>query len=140
MRIRVTGLLMVLLLGASPGCISLSDPMGWRNALKNSQLTYTQSIRWGNLEKAGEFVDPELREEFLQVATAFANIRITDYEIGSIHYTSSSEATVNVTYRAYARSTYLDRVIRETQEWRRTSIGGQWRVRPTIQKLVAGIK
>ena len=119
---------------------SSSDPLGWRDALKNSQRTYTQSIRWGNLEKAGEFVDPELREGFFEIATAFANIRITDYEIGSIQYTSSSAATVNVTYRAYALGTYLDRVIRETQEWRRASIGGQWWVQPTIQKLVAGIK
>ena len=140
MRLHVLSLLMVLLLSASLGCINLSDPMGWRSALKNSQLTYTQSIRGGNLEKAREFVDPELRQAFLDVADSFAKVRVTDYDIGSIQYASSSEATVNVTYRAYALGTYLDRVIRETQEWRRASVGGQWWVRPTLQNLVAGVE
>ena len=137
MHLRVVALLIALLLTAAAGC--LSDPMGWRHALKNSQLTYTQSIRWGNIQRASEFVDPELREAFLESADAFSKIRITDYDIGSIQYESSDRATVNVTYRAYALSTYLDRVVRETQEWRRAGVAGRWWVRPAIQNLVAGV-
>lgn len=138
MHLRVVGLLVTLFLTPGLGC--LSDPMGWRRGLKDAQLTYTQSMRWGNIQKASAFVEPELREAFLESADEFAKIRITDYDIGSMEYESSDRATVKVTYRAYALGTYLDRVIRETQEWRRAGIVGHWWVRPTIRNLVAGIE
>lgn len=138
MHLRVVSLLTALLLSTGLGC--LSDPMGWRRGLRDSQLSYTQSMRWGNLQKASAFVEPELREAFLESADEFANIRITDYDIGAMQYESSNRATVKVTYRAYALGTYLDRVIRETQQWRRAGFSGQWWVQPTIQNLVAGIE
>lgn len=138
MHLRVVSLLTALLLSTGLGC--LSDPMGWRRGLRDSQLSYTQSMRWGNLQKASAFVEPELREAFLESADEFANIRITDYDIGAMQYESSGRATVKVTYRAYALGTYLDRVIRETQKWRRAGFFGQWWVQPTIQNLVAGIE
>ena len=102
--------ILALVVITNAGCINmLADPLGRRSALKKVQLQYTQAIRWGNFEKASEFVDPDLREEFLGLLDAFEKIRVTDYDIGSIQYESSDLAKVTVTYHAYTVGTFLDR-------------------------------
>ena len=113
MRIRIAGPLVALVLITNAGCISMfSDPLGRRSALREAQLKYTQAVRWGNIEKASEFVDPDLREEFLGLLEAFERIRVTDYDIGSIQYESSELANVTVTYHAYTMGTFLYRSFR----------------------------
>ena len=141
MRIRIAGALVALVFITNTGCINmLADPLGRRSALKEAQLKYTQAIRWGNLEKASEFVDPDLREDFLGLLDTFERIRVTDYDIGSIQYESSEMAKVTVTYRAYTVGTYLDRTIREKQVWRRVGAGTQWWVEPQIEGMVGALK
>ncbi len=141
MRIRIASPLVALVFITNAGCINmLADPLGRRSALKEVQLKYTQAIRWGNLEKASEFVDPDLREEFLGLLDAFEKIRVTDYDIGSIQYESSDLATVTVTYHAYTVGTYLDRSMREKQVWRRVGIGTQWWVEPQLEVLLGALK
>ena len=141
MRIRIAGPLVALVLITNTGCLSmLADPLGRRSALKEVQLKYTQAIRWGNLEKASEFVDPDLREDFLGLLDTFEKIRVTDYDIGSIQYESSATAKVTVTYHAYTVGTYLDRSIREKQVWRRVGSGTQWWVEPQIEGMVGALK
>ncbi len=140
MRIRIAGPLVALVFITNAGCINmLADPLGRRSALKEVQLKYTQAIRWGNIEKASEFVDPDLRGEFLGLLDAFEKIRVTDYDIGSIQYESSDLANVTVTYHAYAVGTYLDRSMREKQVWRRVGIGTQWWVEPQLERVVGAL-
>ncbi|MGH0031874.1 MAG: hypothetical protein ACQGVC_18960 [Myxococcota bacterium] len=43
------------------GCVSPTDPLGREDALEDAQQRYTDLIRWGELEKAALFVDPEQR-------------------------------------------------------------------------------
>ena len=141
MRIRIAGPLVALVFITNAGCINmLADPLGRRSALKEVQLKYTQAIRWGNIEKASEFVDPDLREEFLGLLDAFEKIRVTDYDIGSIQYESSDLAKVTVTYHAYTVGTFLDRAMREKQVWRRVGIGTQWWVEPQLEGVVGALK
>ncbi len=141
MRIRIAGPLVALIFITNAGCINmLADPLGRRSALKEVQLKYTQAISWGNIEKASEFVDPDLREEFLGLLDAFEKIRVTDYDIGSIRYESSDLAKVTVTYHAYTVGTYLDRSMREKQVWRRVGIGTQWWVEPQLEGVVEALK
>jgi hypothetical protein len=136
-RIRIAGPLVALVLVTQAGCINmLADPLGRRSALKEAQLKYTQAIRWGDFEKAGEFVDPDLRDEFLEHRDAFEAIRITDYDIGPIQYESNARAEVTVTYRAYTLGNFIDRAIRERQSWRREGVGTRWWVTPQIENLV----
>ncbi|MDH3213842.1 MAG: hypothetical protein OEM05_15285 [Myxococcales bacterium] len=140
MHIRIAGSLAALLLIANAGCLSeLTDPLGRRSALKEAQLKYTQAIRWGNLDRASEFVDPELRATFLSFAEEFATIRITDYDIGSIHYESKDRADVTVTYHAYNMGTFIDRSVREEQRWHREGAGTRWWVNPEIETLVGAL-
>jgi hypothetical protein len=127
----------LLLLGAllASGCASLfHDPLGRQRALERSQRSYTQLMRWGDVERAAEYVDPELRERFMAVAPAFEAIRITDFEIGRIDYEEDA-ATVTVTYHAYGLSTFLEKRIRETQQWVRHE-GNVWWVRPELDGLL----
>ena len=141
MRIRIAGPLLALVFVANTGCITmLADPLGRHSALKEVQLKYTQAIRWGHIEQASEFVDPDFREEFLGLLDAFEKIRVTDYDIGSIQYESSDLAKVTVTYHAYTVGTFLDRSMREKQVWRRVGIGTQWWVEPQLESVVGALK
>ena len=55
---------------AGLGCSVFSDPMGREDALTNAQRRYTQHVRWGNLEAASAYVDPDVRTAFLGQAKA----------------------------------------------------------------------
>jgi hypothetical protein len=110
--------LCVLLLAGPTGCISwFTDPMGYRNAFDQTQRQYTQHLRWGEVEKAGSFVDPALREAFLQQAPVFQNMRITDFSIGEVAFQDDS-----------ARSRSPTRATR----WRRSSSARSARSRTGI--------
>jgi len=119
---------------AAFGCIS--DPMGREDALAKAQLRYTQQVRWGNLEAASEYVDPEVRKAFLGQAKAFEAIRITEYDIGRIDYGDDRRsATVHVTYHAYSLASVEERQIEEEQHWTRPR-GNTWLVRPELAGLL----
>ena len=130
---RLLGLLPLV---ASLACAAFSDPMGRERALEDAQLQYTQHVRWGNLDAASEFVDPELRPGFLDQRPAFEAVRITDYEIGRIDYGEDREsATVRVTYRAYSIASLEERRIEERQRWVRPG-GNTWYVQPELAGLL----
>lgn len=132
-RILITGLCLLSL-----GCLgSLStDPMGRKYSLENAQRRYTDAIRWGQFDKAAVFVEPEVLEEFHSFADAFGRIRITDYEIGRIVLDEEKKnATVHVTYHGYRDGAFVEKPLREVQEWVRKS-GNDWWVRPQISSLV----
>jgi hypothetical protein len=121
---------------AGLGCASFGDPMGRAYALEEAQLSYTQSVRWGNLQAASELVDPPMREAFLAQRPAFERIRITEYDIGKIDYDPElMSAKVNVTYHGYSLATLEERRIEETQRWERTD-GSTWWVKPQLAGLI----
>ena len=121
-------------------CVSPNDLMDRKGSLEESQLRYTQLVRWGELEKASAYVDPELRDDFRSHAAAFETIRITDYEIGDIAYDDGlASATVEVTYRGYVLTALVERPIRETQRWYREG-GSSWLVRTEIGGVVDGVR
>jgi hypothetical protein len=140
-RIRAFAVL-ALLGGALPvaACVSPNDLMDRKGRLEETQLSYTQHVRWGELEKASAYVDPELRDDYRSHAAAFETIRITDYEIGNIEYDDGlASATVEVTYRGYALTALIERPIRETQRWYRDG-GSSWLVRTEIGGVVDGVR
>ena len=139
-RIALIPLLVLpLLLGTS--CLTLiDDPLGRRTSFAQTQRSYTKHVRWGDIESAADFVDPELREEFLRFEPSFDSIRITDFDIGKVEYGKSLEtATVRVTYHGYSMSTLLEKRIHETQEWVRPGHGNTWWVRPELDGVVGQI-
>jgi len=133
MRIRLALSLLVLL----AGCVSPSDPLGHRDALEDAQKRYTNFIRWGDAEKAVQFVEPDLRAKFLAQASNLELLAISDYDIGEIEYNDDENtATVEVTYRGYSLAQFVERKIRVTQEWKRSGTN-DWRVRPDLERVVA---
>ena len=128
---------------ASSGCAligELADPTGRQKSLEDSQKKYTELVRWGQLERASEYVDPELREQYLDHAEAFATIRFTDFESGQLVVGDDGTATTIVVYHAYSLTTLLEKRILESQQWFRDEETFRgWRVRPQLRQVIAGV-
>ena len=130
-----------LLLSLSCANATIHDFKGKRTALDESQRRYTELVRWGEIEMASVFVDPELLDEYLQYAEVFEGIRFTDFESGALQFEEGEDkASVIVVYHAYSLSTLIEKKIREHQEWyREDGMSNNWRVRPNLRQIVAGV-
>lgn len=129
---------------ASTGCAllgELADPMGTQKALEKAQRHYTELVRWGELERASEFVDPALQAEYLTQAEAFHGVRFTDFESGKMQMGEDRQtATALVVYHAYSTATLVEKSIREHQQWYRDKEGfNEWRVRPQLRQVIGGV-
>jgi hypothetical protein len=128
----------VLLLVGPTGCITwFIDPMGRKAAFDDTQRQYTQALRWGEIEKASAFVDPELRAAFLAQQSVFEAMRITDFSIGEVDYQPDS-AKVTVTYQGYSLESLVERKVREEQKWHRESGSNRWLVRTDVTAFAKG--
>ena len=136
---RWLALAWVLVLAPATGCVSFTDPLGRQDALAETQRRYTDLVRWGDLEGAGRFVDPELREEFEQLAGGFEKLRITDHEIGEIEH-GERTAHVTVIYKGYSIAHLVEHTSRERQEWIRSGVKNVWHVRPQLAVLLAELQ
>jgi hypothetical protein len=127
---------------AMSACVSPSDPMERGVALKEAQRKYAEALRWGDLEKAAHYVDPEMRGDFLALSDAFESVRITDYDIGEVDLDEDTlaNAEVDVTYRGYVMPQFVEKRVRDHQVWYRDEDSGrEWRVRPQLAALIDGI-
>jgi len=137
-RIAAVAVGMALIFGM--GCAStLTDPTGRFNSLEEAQRRYTKLVRWGELRRASQYVEPELREEFLTYAKVFEKIRITDTDTDEIRLDpGAATASVDVTYHGYAHTNLIERRIFETQSWtRHDGMRNVWLVKPEIDQIVA---
>jgi hypothetical protein len=137
MRLAALGIAVIALV--STACVSPSDPLERQEALQQAQKRYIEALRWGNLEKAAHYVDPEQRAEFLSLASSFDNVRITDYEIGELDLDQDSLARAegDVTYRGYVLPQYIERRVRDHQVWYRDRANdNEWRVRPELAAML----
>ena len=131
-----------LVIIAAIGCAgTFSNPSGKQNSLEKSQRRYTELVRWGEIERASAFVDPELQDEFLDYAAAIQGIRFTDFESGIPRFADGNDsASVTVIYHAYSLSTLVEKRVREKQEWfREGGPANLWRVRPDLRQIVADV-
>ena len=135
MRI-LTGILLVVLFGIS-GCLSaITDPLDRRGEFKDTQTKFTQYVRWGRFQEAAEFVDPELREEFMSCAPEFSDLRFSDYEITRVDIEEGLQsASVDVRYKGYLLNMPFERSVDLTEEWTRDESTGVWTVKLDIKKL-----
>jgi hypothetical protein len=135
MRIT-TGILLVVLFGIS-GCLSvITDPLDRRGSFNDTQTRFTQYVRWGKFQEAGQFVDPEIRDEFMSYAPEFSDLRFSDYEITRIDIQDGvRSASVEVRFTAYRLSMPFERSVDLTEEWTRNEGTGIWTVKIDIKKL-----
>jgi hypothetical protein len=123
-------------------CVSPSDPWERGRALEQAQRKYTEALRWGNLEKAAKYVDPQMRSDFLAMSDLFETVRITDYDIGETDMDEETlaQAEVDVTYRGYVMPSYVEKRVRDHQVWYRDEASNdEWRVRPELAAVLVGI-
>ncbi len=125
-----------LALLATAGCaFDPTDMLGRKDSLHWAQKRYSQLVRWGEIERAAKYIDPEQREEFLEVARGFRGVRFTDYEIQEIEIEDGShDATVRVTYSGYLPSAPVERHFDEVQHWHRED-GNTWLLRTELAQL-----
>lgn len=120
---------------------TFADPLGRENALEETQRRYTQLVRWGEIEKASAFVEEDEREALLAYGPRLESIRFTDFEIGTIEYQGTDDATVTVTYLAYSLATAIEKEISEEQTWsREPGLKNIWTVRSELPTLLAELK
>ncbi len=134
-RARAAAWVLVLALAAL-GCETLTDPFQHKDAFRETQKRFTQYVRWGNFAAASEFVDPEIRADFLALAPDASEVRFTDYEILRMDIGEDvSSASVDVRYHGYLASLPVERSIDVTQDWSRDPATGRWSVRLEVAKL-----
>jgi len=136
MRVSVVRIVALLAALAVAGCASFSDPLGRQDALEIAQKRYTEAIRWGDLDIARNFVEPEQRDAFALLTPTFEAIRITDFDIGQFEG-DESETSVTVTYRGYAQAYQIEKRFREHQHWSRVEgLANQWHVQSDLGESV----
>lgn len=124
--------------GCADGRVNFGDPMKRENSLIEAQKHYTDLVRWGEIERASDMVDPEQRDAFLSGAPDPKRVRLTDYVVATPRIDEESgTSTVVVTYTAYGLHNPYEVEIEETQEWYREGFANNWRVRSSFQGLDA---
>ena len=134
MRFALVPVLGIVLL-TSLGCANSIHMK--QSALEDSQRKYTELVRWGEIESASVYVDPEMSEAFIDAAAHFKDIRFTNFESGPLQFGEESEtATVSVVYHAYSTRTLVEKRFVEHQKWYRdVDSENVWRVRPNLDSV-----
>lgn len=125
------------LLLLAPGCTAPTvDWVDHPTSLDFAQRRYTQLVRWGELERSGEYVDTALRPAYLLSAPSLRDVRFTDYDVVSFEMDESQQsAKVTVEFKGYNLSSMLERTARVDQEWYREGEGTRWFIRPSLDAL-----
>jgi len=138
MRFGLVPVLCFALLSALGCATSVFDTTrSKQSALEEAQRKYTELVRWGEIESASAYVDPEITQAFIDAAARFKDIRFTDFESGPLQFGEDSEtATVSVVYHAYSTRSLVEKRFVEHQEWyREADSENAWRVRPNLDSV-----
>jgi hypothetical protein len=126
-------------LGCAFGEFRPDDPLRFQLSLEDAQKAYTNYVRWSKFGEAAQYVEPELRDEFLDHAPRFANFRFTDWDGTPVVLDDEKKsATVRVTYYGYRTDTLIETPVKEVQEWHREGLT-HWKVRPSFESTELGL-
>ena len=131
-------LLLTLICSLSTGCFWWNygkfDPLQKGGDFDQARKRFTRMIRWGQIDRASQYVVDEERIEFFEAAEVLRSVRFTDYEVISVEVKDNLKAaTVHVLFRGYLVSQPLERSVSVKQEWH--WIEDRWRVHPQIRQL-----
>jgi hypothetical protein len=104
-----------------------------REELDDTVMAYNDLLRWGEFNKAKNFADESVRQEFEAKAKATKNIKIADYRILDAYFEAEKgEQIVEVEFDYYISPAYLVKTLVDKQKWSYISIGKenkkQWRL------------
>jgi len=130
------------LLGCSLGFWS---PRFWipseaRKRLDDAAFRYNNALRFGNLDMAVGFVEPEQRASFLEMFadTGSSPIRFTEVDVGAISLGPESDrASVELSVRYYRLPSLREVQFSQRQRWRYDPKAAQWFVEPELERYAA---
>lgn len=123
-------------LGCAFGEFRFGDPFDRKYTLEEAQHRYTTLVRFGDFERAGEFVNSEERHSFMKSMKALDDARFTDYDSETVELDrEKSMATIVVTYTIYTPAMPYEVSVAETQVWSRDGLSNDWRVHSTFEGL-----
>lgn len=130
------GIWLVFATGCGLLKLTEGDLLGRRADFNDAQKHYTQSVRWGDLEKAAEFVDPKQRDAFQSDAMLLADVHFTDWETKQLDVAPDQKsATAIVIYHAYIERALTEISYREKQSWSYDETTHTWVVTPGLADL-----
>jgi hypothetical protein len=139
---RILALTVLLSFVGAMGC---ADGRVWWNdtrkrewSLIELQKAYSDYVRFGAIQKASQFVDPAMVEEYVNTFPNPEVLRFTDYRTTPVIFEDPERrevATSRVTYKGYRTDTLIITSVVEEQEWYRIDEWNSWRVRPTFTGL-----
>jgi len=123
-------------LGCAFGEFRPNDPFDREWSLEQAQHRYTTLVRFGDFDRASEFVAEDEREAFMDRMDALDDARFTDYDSDPVELDEEMEtATIEVVYTIYTPSIPFEFEVTETQVWSRDGLSNNWRVRTLFEGL-----
>jgi hypothetical protein len=111
-----------------------------RERVEEAAIRYNNSLRFGNLEMAAQWVTPELRREFLQVfgEQASSPIRFTDVEVQSVDFgPGRGEARILLSARLYRLPSLREISLIDEQQWHYDPDTQTWLVTPDLARYAS---
>ncbi len=111
-----------------------------RERVEEAAIRYNNSLRFGNLEMAAQWVTPELRREFLLVfgESSASPIRFTDVEVQQIEFgPARGEARILLSARLYRLPSVSEISIIDDQEWHYDPDTQTWLITPNLERYAS---
>ena len=105
--------------------------------VEEAAIRYNNSLRFGNLEMAAQWVKPELRRNFLQVFgdQTSSPIRFTDVEVQQIDFgPRRGEARILLSARLYRLHSVNEISLVDEQEWHYDPDTATWFITPDLER------
>ena len=111
-----------------------------RDRVEEAAIRYNNSLRFGNLEMAAQWVKPELRRDFLLVfgEQASSPIRFTDVEVQEIQFgPARGEARILLSARLYRLPSVSEISLVDEQEWHYDPNAQTWFITPNLERYAS---
>jgi hypothetical protein len=108
-----------------------------RERVEEAAIRYNNSLRFGNLEMAVQWVKPDMRRSFLELfgEQAQAPIRFTDVEIQSIEFgPARGEARILLHARLYRLPSVHEVALLDEQQWHYDPDATAWYITPDLER------
>jgi hypothetical protein len=129
--VRPAALSALLAACLASGCLAFHDPLNLEGSFLRHQRAFSADVRWGEWERAAEYVEPAGRADFDALARELADFRVTDYEVRDVQLDAErTSATAVVVFHGYEVSMPVERQVVVTQRWRFDEEAGRWYVTP----------
>lgn len=127
--IRFIKLLVVATLSFTLGACASDPTTGKAKALDDALRGYASTVRWGDMEQAESFVDPEYRAAHPLSPierSRFHQVRISGYNEQPPQRTGEDEVQQNVEISLINENTQGVRSVMDRQTWRYDATANRW--------------